>query len=821
LLIAWLVYPLVLAVLALGCGLLLEYVARVRLPRPLLLPAGLAVIVVAGLFPIMNASTAELTTPLIVVLAAAGLWLSRNTLRSSRPDWASVACAVAVFGVYAAPILFSGHVTISAYQSQIDTATYLGVTDRILEHGRDLSDLRGGEYTNLLDVLLPEGYPLGSLVPFGVGQRLVGQDAAWLFQPYLAFVAAMLSLSLYALLTRVVASRPLRAAIAFVASQPALLYALAFWAGIKELSAAWVIALLAALVTLAVRDEVRGRALSPLALATAATLGMLSFAGAIWVVPLLLGALVVVVRLKGRAFAWRRSAEFIGLTAVLALPALSLTGEFWKEATAVDVTGESLGVLLNSLSPRQLFGIWPAGNFQATPGAVGLTNVLIGLVFVFAIAALVWAIRRRSWELALYVGGSAVSAMVITAFGSPWIDAKTFAIVSPAVVLAALVGALMIPTHGRRIAGAAVACAIAAGVLWSNALAYHDVQLAPRDRFEELKKIAHQIDGEGPTLLVEYEPYASRHFLRNAELVAGPSDVYGGVIQRPGGGVRLFQTTKVIDTEEYGIQGLLPYQTIVRRASVLESRPPSLFKLVWRGRHYEVWQQVRRPRPVLNHVALGSGAQPAVVPDCSLVRAVARQAGPQGQVATVERQPPTVARLLPEPVWSASIESEKPVPDDLRTGSVRGNVTVPAAGRYTIGTTGFFNRRIQLLVDGQPVDTERREQIGSEGDPYLLIGTRQLNAGRHPVELRYGEEGALHPGIGGHAALVSGQQSELRRFSFGPLVLRRDDVTAPITYLPSSRAGSLCGKRLDWLESLGPVGSASPSAALPSVTVAP
>ena len=51
-LIPWLLFPLVLAALALGCGLLLERASGASLPRPLLLPAGLAVIIVAALFPL-------------------------------------------------------------------------------------------------------------------------------------------------------------------------------------------------------------------------------------------------------------------------------------------------------------------------------------------------------------------------------------------------------------------------------------------------------------------------------------------------------------------------------------------------------------------------------------------------------------------------------------------------------------------------------------------------------------------------------------------------------------------------------------------------
>ena len=51
---------------------------------------------------------------------------------------------------------------------------------------------------------------------------LVGFDSAWLFQPYEAFLAAMLALGVYGLLAGVVESRPLRALTSFIAAQPAL-----------------------------------------------------------------------------------------------------------------------------------------------------------------------------------------------------------------------------------------------------------------------------------------------------------------------------------------------------------------------------------------------------------------------------------------------------------------------------------------------------------------------------------------------------------------------------------------------------------------------
>ena len=72
-LVAWLVFPLLLGVLALGCGLLLEQVAGVRLPGALLLPAGLSLVVVAAGLATTTEATAGLATPAVVALAAAGL----------------------------------------------------------------------------------------------------------------------------------------------------------------------------------------------------------------------------------------------------------------------------------------------------------------------------------------------------------------------------------------------------------------------------------------------------------------------------------------------------------------------------------------------------------------------------------------------------------------------------------------------------------------------------------------------------------------------------------------------------------------------------
>src|SRR5436190_1307990 len=114
LLVPWLVFPLVLFLLALGCGLLLEVVTGVRLPGAIVAPVGLAVmIVVAGIATATDA-TAELATPAVVALATMGL-LASPPWRRGTVDRGAVGCAVIVLAVFGAPVLLSGHATFAGY----------------------------------------------------------------------------------------------------------------------------------------------------------------------------------------------------------------------------------------------------------------------------------------------------------------------------------------------------------------------------------------------------------------------------------------------------------------------------------------------------------------------------------------------------------------------------------------------------------------------------------------------------------------------------------------------------------------------------------
>ena len=250
-LLAWVAFPLVLALVGAGWGLLCGDLFGAPIDGALVIPLGVAaVIVVAGLLTLSSA-IAPATVAVVAVLGVIGLIRHRDRLLRLDP-WA-VGLAVLVLLAFGAPVILSGQATFAGYQRLDDTATWLSIVDRVMSHGRSLAGLAPSTYQlNLHEYLYGMGYPLGSFLPLGVGRALVGVDAAWVFQPYLSFCGMLVGLVVYWMGRRLIPARWLRALVAFVAAQPALLYGYSQWGGIKELCAAYLVVLLAAVASQAV-----------------------------------------------------------------------------------------------------------------------------------------------------------------------------------------------------------------------------------------------------------------------------------------------------------------------------------------------------------------------------------------------------------------------------------------------------------------------------------------------------------------------------------------------------------------------------------------
>ena len=268
--LSWALFPLVLAAVGLGWGALVEWGAGTRELGVLAIPLGLAAaIVVAALFTSFSFS-APAAAPVVAVGALAGLVRAWRRATLAPP---ALLAALGVLLVYGAPVILSGEATFLGYVRLDDTATWLGLIDQLFAHGRDVSSLPSSTYQlNLSTYLVTAGYPSGAFMLIGVGHWITGIDAAWIFQPYLAVCASALALCCFELLAPVVESAWLRAFAGFIAAQSALLFGYAAWGGIKELSAAFLLALGIALVArlLLAEGGIRWRQTLPVAVAGAA-----------------------------------------------------------------------------------------------------------------------------------------------------------------------------------------------------------------------------------------------------------------------------------------------------------------------------------------------------------------------------------------------------------------------------------------------------------------------------------------------------------------------------------------------------------------------
>jgi hypothetical protein len=307
--------------------------------------------------------------------------------------------------------------------------------------------------------------------------------------------------------------------------------------------------------------------------------------------------------------------------------------------------------------------------------------------------------------------------------------------------------------------------------------------LGAQPALAELQTIGHRFAGQGPALMTDTEPYGDRHFLRSLD-PEGASDRRRRLIPLLDG--QGLPKGQYADLDRFQLGGILVYKTLVLDRSPSESRPPSVYSLVWRGRYYDVWQRPDSYERILEHVPLGDSVQPGAVPACSDVLRLAAVAGPSGRLAAPPRTPGVVVDFAGVPLpdgWTTDAGGHL---YPTRSGAIAKDFTVPRAGRYTLWIGGSFRDRLRLDVDGRPVAdaSDRLTPIG-----YEPLRSAVLSAGAHQLVLRYGGPG-LRPGSGGD------------QFGLGPLILSRDPEDLPVVSVPSSRARTLCGHDLDWIEAL-------------------
>jgi len=795
-LLATLIYPVLLAVLATGAGLLVDRVVG-PLPGALLPVTGLALLIATVSLTTYWGGTAPLAPVAAVAVALAGAAAGWRRLRAADPDWWLVAASAAVYIAVCAPVLLAGRVTEAAYLLDTTAAFQVLGGDYIVGHARDFSALPASTLRQTLENYFGTQYPAGGQVLLATGAKLVDVRSLWLYQPFLALMVAFCVAPLATLARAASLPRSWAAVAGGVAAMPALVYAYAQTGSIKELTALPFVLLLGALLVqrppLAARGP-RGAVLA--ALAGAAGVAAIGIAFAAW-----LGAVVgagVVLALLTTARPLRVAprqvaiwgAVFGAALLVLALPTLGPLSESLSLAKSLSTSNAAAvadpGNLLRPLLLVQVAGVWLGGSYRVDPEYLGPTYFLIGLMTVGALFGLLLLVRRRLWAVLAFIAALALVWLVLTRRGTTWTDAKMLMMTSPVFVLLAAIGVRCIFDARRRVEALALGAVLAFGVLASGALLYHETNLMPTERYEELLSIGDRFAGADATLVPEFDEFAlyaldemgpsgpgfSSKPPELATLSDGSGTLYGGSY----------------DVGQLDWRAVQEYPFVVLRRRPDTSRPPSGYRLAFRGAYYDVWRRSADAPTVVGYEPGGGGAQPAGVVACSEIGRLAARARRRGGSLRYAPRPavvaldPADARRLPA-AWA-------PLEEGVALGSpgrVSMRFEAPEAGRYRIWLKGDFARAVAVSVDGRRVG-EAAYQSGNAGN-YARPFDVRLSAGRHVLTLERGG-GGLAPGDGGPSRLSA---IVLEPYRAGP---------PTVLEVSSDDWRRLCGRRVDWIEAV-------------------
>jgi hypothetical protein len=792
---AWFGLPAVLVVTGVGVGLLVERLCRVELPGPLVAPLGACVGIVL-LMPVASVGLGSGPGVAVLGLATlAGLLLHRREWRLHgrrvSGGWAGVA-GVAVFGLYLAPAALTGHWTWTGYNFVNDTAFQFLLVDWIRENGIPYQEQARSTTSEVVRAYLASHYPVGSHVHLATLATILRLPGEVVYASYVSGLVGLAGMASAAVVRRAAGSARWAAAAGFVAVSASLTYHYALQGNIKEM--AMLMALAAA--TAAGRELLATsqplRAAIPFGLCVAACVAVY-YAAALPYVAVLGAAVLLAAFLQPEATALRRRlapaiAVAAGTALVLSVPVLStlaesfrvLQGTFSSAATAG--SNVVLGHLARPLPLSEVGGIWLDGDYRVPvlgTAAQALTAAGLGLVFVLAAVAVATGLRRRESGAVMLLLAGTCTYVAVSPRTSPYADAKMLALLAPAVVLCAMVGAAAI-SRIARLPGVVVGAVVGVLVVGSAAFAYHDVRLAPMDRIADLRDLGERYAGSDRLMLFnEFEEYA-KYFMRDSVINVPTEAMTESFIELRAGGDF---PSRSFDLDEIKLEYVERFPAIVVRRQPTSSRPPANYRLEYRNASYEVWRQTAGDQ-IVEHLPIQGADSALARPRCRDVRSLARRAS-RGTVL--------VAATGPEIATFDFVEQpRRPVdwPDDpirpgellLGTpGSSAGAVTV-RGGTYGVWLEGTFGRPMHISVNGREVGAA--EGVNTPR-AWLPAGTVRLPAGEHTIEVRR-PPGNLEPGDGA-------------RSSLGAVALVGEGEPQLIRVAPA-QAGELCGQPLDWVE---------------------
>jgi hypothetical protein len=799
-------FPLVLLVLSTGNGLLVRRLAGENsLPGALVVPVGFALLVATCAFVTYISWLAPAAGYIALALALLGFVLQARagSVRMPRPQgipWAALAALVA-FVAIGAPTLLTGTPTWTGYSRIIDIGFQMDFSQYLAEAGRAATSFNSSYHANA-EKLVSIGYPGGGQATLGSVAALIHTNVAWCYQMYHAFAAAAGALAIYALLGHVNKNRPLRALGAAVAIQPNVLYGYALEGGIKELTTATMLMICAAVLAERLPGEGDSRSLVPAAVALSGSIAAFSIGVAPWLGIVLAGLFVASLIGGHRARTLLRWAQLTVLTVLISLPGV-ISAATQLSGIAGHAIGGTVELGLGNLSAPvpdwSAAGVWLTGDYRFPLVHVTGTHILDVFMIALAAIGILFALVRRRWVFVLLGVSAPIAIAYYIAHTSAWLQFKAFTITGVMVLTLAFAGAAAL--HGLKRRGAAqlgwlLAAVIAGGVLYGNALIYHDTTIAPAARYYELAALGKRYAGQGPTLFPAFDEYAE-YFLReerSSTFVQPAYDEFGLLPHILAPGTIGFAFT----LNQFQMSYLQKFRLIVTPRGPMTVRAPSNWDLVQQTRYFDIWRRERPAADVYVHYPLSGLPHERTATFCNGLQKSLRAAGPGATVSYV------VAPAAVDVIPAAGVHPDywKPEGNELvayGAGSDRVTFTLPHAADYDLWIEGTIGRPIKFIIDGHKVGTVAYEE--RYPTQFLHIGSRMLAAGRHTLVIERGG-GSLHPG--------SGDDVDPDTRGLGPIVLlARGSQSYQLHVASAAAAARVCSAPLgyEWMEVLKPGGA--------------
>ncbi len=662
-----------------------------------------------------HATTAAVALGLVTVGATVYL---RGRV-GGRREAAKVAVPVVAITVLAAslPFAIAGFVGILGVGLvNDDMASHLIIADYV------------SDYSGAVPSFIKGGYPIGPHAVVAAVARAGGADLVDVFAGFTLALAPLLGLLGVGLLGRM--PRPRLVVGAALVALPYLGAAYLTQGAFKEpLQAMLLIGFavsLAALIGMRtplderaspdVRDGVHPvRRVLPLAILAAASVFNYSLPGLLWIAAV--GSVVLIARwalVSPRPAIpedWpRRLAPYLlGLVAVVAVATAgewSRIADFSRlSALNPDRFGSDLGNLAQALSPLEALGVWPAGEFDATPASAGAPAALFYAGALIGLAALVLGLirdrRERDWVLpGLLVAMAAVWALAAL-FSSPYIAAKALAIVAPVVIAIALRGTL--GARGPALALGLVLVVAAAG---SSFLVIRQAAVGPDSHATQLEAFRPLVEGK-PLLFLGRDDFIGWELRGSGDITGIVTNFYDVEDARPrfkkgeGGG------------EKFDVDAVFPatldsFHYILATTGGPASGVPPRFHEVKRTTDYVLYE---RTGSTGKRRTLDEGTAPGAVLDCKdpEQRRIAEGKG----TALVWNTKP----VIEEPdAWTPSDTAADGAPASI-------DVEIPAAGRWLISLEYDSRRPLRLSAPGLGLDATVAANLDFRGEtPPFPVG---------------------------------------------------------------------------------------------------